>query len=303
VALLDYDHNGWPGLIVANDTQPNKLYRNLRNGTFEDCAVRAGIAFSEDGKARAGMGVDVADYENSGSAGIAITNFDHEMIALYRPGAGGVYSDVAPKTGIGQASRNSLGFGCVFFDADLDGRLDLLAANGHIDETVRNIRANIGYAQPPHLFMNQGAPGFRDAAREAGTDFSAPRVARGLAYGDFDRDGDVDVLMTTNHGPALLYRNDVMNGNRSIRIRLTGTKSNRDGIGAIVRVFTPDAVQSRMVKTGSSYLSQSELAVTFGVGKRDRVDRVVVEWPSGRVEEYKNLRTGAYECVEAVSMK
>jgi enediyne biosynthesis protein E4 len=303
VALLDYDHNGWPGLIVANDTQPNKLYRNLRNGTFEDCAVRAGIAFSEDGKARAGMGVDVGDYENSGSAGIAITNFDNEMIALYRPGAGGVYSDVAPKTGIGQASRNSLGFGCVFFDADLDGRLDLLAANGHIDETVRNIRANVGYAQPPHLFMNQGAAGFRDAAREAGTDFSAPKVARGLAYGDFDRDGVLDVLMTTNHGPALLYRNDVMNGNRSIRIRLTGTKSNRDGIGAIVRVFTPDAVQSRMVKTGSSYLSQSELAVTFGVGKRDRVNRVVVEWPSGGVDEYKNLRIGAYECVEGVSIK
>ncbi len=303
VALLDYDHNGWPGLVVANDTQPNKLYRNLRNGTFEDCAVRAGIAFSEDGKARAGMGVDVADYENSGSAGIAITNFDNEMIALYRRGAGGVYSDVAPKTGIGQVSRNSLGFGCAFFDADLDGRLDLVAANGHIDETVRNIRTNIGYAEPPHLFVNRGAAGFLDAAREAGPDFSAPKVARGVAYGDFDRDGDLDVLMTTNQGPALLYRNDVTNGNRSIRIRLTGTKSNRDGIGAMVRVFTPDGVQSRMVKTGSSYLSQSELAVTFGLGKRDRVDRVVVEWPSGRTEEYKDLRARAYECVEGVSIK
>lgn len=303
VALLDYDHDGWPDLIVANDTQPNKLYRNRRDGSFEEIGVRAGIAFSEDGRARAGMGIDAADFDNSGAAGIAITNFDDEMIALYRPTTSGTYSDIAVKTGIGQASRHSLGFGCVFFDADLDGRLDLLAVNGHIDETVRNIHSNVGYAQPPHLFLNEGGSAFRDVAALTGSDFAAPKVARGAAYGDFDNDGDLDLLLTTNAGPALLYRNDLTNGNRWLRLRLRGVKSNRDAIGAMVRVFTPDGVQSRMVKSGSSYLSQSELAVTFGLGKRDAVTRVVIEWPSGRVDEHKNVRAGAYEGTEGTFIK
>ncbi len=298
VALLDFDRDGWMDLVIANDTQPNKLYRNQRDGTFDEIGVRAGIAFSEDGKARAGMGIDVADYDNTGNPGIVVTNFDDEMIALYRTGGPGTFSDVAMKTGIGQASRNSLGFGCAFFDADLDGRLDLIAANGHIDETVRNIRRNVGYAQPPHLFLNMGKNGFRDVASQIGSDFATPKVARGVACGDFDGDGDVDVLITTNRGPALLYRNDVMNGNKSVRFRLVGTKSNRDGIGARVRVFTPDGTQSQMVKSGSSYLSQSELTLTFGLGRRDVVDRAVIEWPSGRVEEFKQLRAGAYVCTE-----
>jgi hypothetical protein len=302
VAMLDYDHDGWPDLLVANDTQPNKLYRNLRNGTFEDVAVRAGVAFSEDGKARAGMGIDVADFDNSGKPGIAITNFDNELMALYRSTREGVYADAASKNGIGQASRNSLGFGCAFFDADLDGRLDLMAVNGHIDETVRHIHSNVGYAQPPHLFLNDGRGNFRDVAGEVGGGFASPKVARGLAYGDFDRDGDVDVLITTNQGPAFLYRNDVASGNRSLRLRLVGTKSNRDGIGAVVRVSTPDGTQSRMVKTGSSYLSQSELSLTFGLGRRDKADRIVIEWPGAGVQEHKNIGAGAYECVEGKSI-
>ena len=298
VAMFDYDRDGWPDLVVANDTQPNKLYRNRRNGTFEEIGVRAGVAFSEDGKARAGMGIDTGDFDNSGNPGIVITNFDDEMIALYRAGAGGVYSDAAMKAGIGQASRNSLGFGCALFDADLDGRLDLVAVNGHIDETVRNIRSNAGYAQPPHLFLNQGKSGFLDVAAAVGSDFAAPKVARGVAYGDFDRDGDVDLLITTNRGPALLYRNDLQNGNKSIRFLLVGTKSNRDGIGAVVRVFTPEGTQTRMVKSGSSYLSHSEFAVTFGLGRREAIDRAVIDWPSGRVEEFKALRAGSYVCTE-----
>jgi hypothetical protein len=298
VAMLDYDRDGWPDLLVANDTQPNKLYRNRRDGTFEDVAVRAGVAFSEDGKARAGMGIDAADIDRSGAESIAITNFDGEMIALYRPGPKGVYKDVAADAGIGQASQNSLGFGCLFFDVDLDGNLDLFAANGHIDETARNIRANAAYAQAPHLFLSNGKGQFRDVAREAGEAFAAPKVARGAAYGDFDNDGDVDLLVTTNHGQAYLYRNDLANGNRSVRLRLRGTKSNRDGIGAIARLTTADGTQSRMVKSGSSYLSQSELTLTFGLGKRDRAQRLVIEWPSGRVDEHGALAAGVYECAE-----
>jgi hypothetical protein len=260
--------------------------------------VHAGVAFSEDGKARAGMGIDVADYENSGVPGIAVTNFDNEMMALYRPVGDGVYSDAAIKSGIGAASRNSLGFGCLFADLDLDGRLDLLAVNGHIDANVRNIRPTALYAQRPHLFRNEGGGSFRDVAQDAGAGFAAPKVARGLACGDFDNDGDQDVLITTNQGAALLYRNDVTSGNHSIRFRLTGTKSNRDAIGAVVRVFTPDGQQTRMVKTGSSYLSQSELCLTYGLGKRTVADRVVVEWPSGRTDEFRSLRTGRYQLTE-----
>jgi len=172
-------------------------------------------------------------------------------------------------------------------------------ANGHIDETVRNIRGNVGYAQPPQLFLNGGKGVFRDVAAEVGGDFDQPKVGRGLAYGDLDRDGDLDLLLTTNNGPAYLYRNDQLTGNRSIRFRLVGTKSNRDGIGAMVRVFAGGLTQSRLVKGGSSYLSQSELPVTFGLEKRDRIERAVIDWPSGRTEEYKNLPAGrCYECTE-----
>ena len=299
VSLLDYDQDGWPDLVVANDTQPNKLYRNLRNGRFKDVAVEAGLAFSVEGKARAGMGVDVGDFSNSGSQGLAITNFDNEMIGLYRPLGRGLFEDVAARAGVGAASRNSLGFGCVFADLDLDGNLDLVVANGHIEETVRNIRGNVGYAQPPQLFLNQGNGAFRDVAVGRGRRLRQPKVGRGLACADFDRDGDVDLLMTTNNGPAFLYRNDQLAGNRSIRFHLVGTTSNRDAIGAGVRIFHGGSSQSRMVKSGSSYLSQSELPVTFGVATRDRIDRVVIDWPSGRSDEFKNLATGkAYECVE-----
>jgi len=303
VAMLDDDANGWPDLVVANDTQPNKLYRNQRNGTFRDVAVEAGLAFSTEGKARAGMGVDVADFRNSGHPGVAITNFDNEMTGLYEL-SGKSYEDVAAQAGVGLASKNSLGFGCAFLDCNLDGWVDLAVANGHIDETVRNIRGNVGYAQPPELFLNNGKGGFRDVAADTGGGFDQPKVGRGLAYGDFDRDGDLDLLLTTNNGPAYLYRNDQLSGNRSIRFRLVGTKSNRDAIGATVRISCGGLNQSRMVKSGSSYLSQSELPLTFGLEKHDRVDHISITWPSGATEEFKNLAAGrCYECVEGKGIK
>ena len=299
VAMMDHDLDGWIDLFVANDTQPNKLYRNMRNGTFHDVALKAGVAFSEDGKARAGMGVDVADYDNSGIPGLVITNFDNEMLALYRGTRGGIYVDQAPSTNVGRLSQRSLGFGCFFFDADLDGLIDLLVVNGHIDDTVRNLRADTRYEQPPHLFLNRATAGFHDVAAEAGAEFAQPKVGRGAAFGDFDNDGDLDVLITTNNGPAHLYRNDQMGGNRGIRIRLVGTKSNRDAIGATVRIYFGGESSSRTVKSGSSFLSQSELPVTFGVGKRDVAERLVIHWPSGRTEEHRNLRAGKrYEAVE-----
>jgi hypothetical protein len=245
------------------------------------------------------MGVDAGDFDNSGRMGIAITNFDNEMIGLYRAQGANLYQDVATRAGVGFSSLNRLGFGCVFADLNLDGALDLVVVNGHIDDTVRNIRGNVGYAQPPQLFLNQGSGTFRDVAAMAGEGFAQPKVGRGLAYGDFDRDGDVDLLMTTNNGGAFLFRNDQTAGNRSVRLRLVGTQSNRDGIGAAVRIFHGGTSQSRLVKSGSSYLSQSELPLTFGVGRRDRVERVVIDWPSGRTEEFKNVASAAaYACVE-----
>jgi len=303
VAMIDDDGDGWPDLFVANDTQPNRLYRNLRNGKFRDVALEAGVALSEDGKARAGMGVAAGDFDNSGRTGLAITNFDNEMLALYRAQATGTFQDTARRAGVGVASLNRLGFGCVFADLDLDGALDLVVANGHIDETVRGIKGNVGYAQPPQLFLNQGGGTFSDASALVGPAFAQPRVGRGLVYGDYDGDGDVDLLITTNNGPAVLFRTDVPAGQKSLRVTLQGTKSNRDAIGAVVRVFHGGASQSRTVHSGSSYLSQSELPVTFGVGKRDRVDRLVITWPSGRSDEFKNIMTGrAYKCVEGQAL-
>ena len=298
VALLDYDQDGWPDLLVTNDTQPNKLYRNSRNGQFKDVAVDAGIAFSTDGRARAGMGVDVGDFENSGRPGVAITNFDNEMIGLYRASANG-FEDIATQAGVGLPSKTTLGFGCLFADLDLDGRLDLVAANGHIDDTVRNVRHNVGYAQAPQIFLQKGHGTFLDESSNVGPDFAQPKVGRGLAYGDFDNDGDLDLLMTTNNGPAYLYRNDQPAGNRSIRFHLVGTESNRDAIAATVRLYVNGLLQSALVKSGSSYLSQSQLPVTFGVGKADIIERAVIQWPNGRTEEFKKLATGrSYRCIE-----
>jgi hypothetical protein len=300
VARLDYDLDGWPDLFVANDTQPNKLYRNNHNGTFKDVALEAGVAFSDDGKARAGMGVDVADYENSGVPGIAVTNFDDEMIGLYRGSRKGFFTDRAPTSEVGRISRHSLGFACFFFDVNLDGLLDLLVVNGHIDDTVRNIRPGVTYEQPPNLFLNDDGGEFHDVAAQVGAAFAEAKIGRGAAFGDFDNDGDLDVVITTNHGPARLYRNDLSSalGRRSIRFEMVGTKSNRDAIGALVRIYYGGKYSSLTVKSGSSYLSQSELPLTFGLGSRDTIDRAVVEWPSGLKETLTNLKAGRYVWTE-----
>ncbi|MBK9170064.1 MAG: CRTAC1 family protein [Bryobacterales bacterium] len=303
VTMFDYDLDGWCDLFVANDTQPNKLYRNRGDGSFEEIGVRAGLAFSEDGKARAGMGVDAADYDNSGIPSLAITNFHDEMLGLYHSIGGGRYVDWAARTEVGRLTRRTLGFGCFFFDADLDGLLDLLVVNGHIDEGVSRVRRDVSYAQAPLLLMNEGGGDFRDVAAEVGGGFATPKVGRGAAFGDFDNDGDLDVLITTNQGPAYLYRNDQTAGHRSIRIRLVGTQSNRDGIGATVQFTAGDSQGSRMVRSGSSYLSQSELPATFGLGRREKADRVVVRWPSGRVEEFTNVRPGRYRCTESTGIE
>ncbi len=299
VTLLDYDLDVWPDLFVANDTQPNKLYRNNGNGTFTEVGLQAGLAFSEEGRARAGMGVDAADVDNTGRTSVVVTNFSGEMLGLYRPVGGGQYSDVSPRSDIGRATRHTLGFGCFFFDVDLDGLQDLLVVNGHIDDTMSKVQGRVTYAEAPHLFRNIGQARFEDVATTMGGTFAQPKVGRGAAFGDFDGDGDPDVVLTSNAGPAFLYRNDVLNGNRVVRFTLRGAQSNRDAIGAKVRVTAGGERYSKIVKTGSSYLSQSELPLSFGLGTRTSVDRVEIEWPSGGREDLKSLPAGvSYVIVE-----
>jgi hypothetical protein len=299
VTMIDYDLDPWPDVFIANDTQPNKLYRNNGNGTFTELGLQAGLAFSEDGRARAGMGADAADVDNSGHTTVVVTNFSGEMLGLYRPVGDGQYADSAPRTDVGRATRLTLGFGCFFFDVDLDGLLDLLVVNGHIDETISSVAGRVSYAEPPHLFHNEGKSQFADIAGVVGGGFAQPKVGRGAAFGDFDNDGDADVLITTNNGPAFLYRVDSPAAAHSLRVKLHGTKSNRDAIGARVRVFAGTDKYWRSVKTGSSYLSQSELPVTFGLGGHARADRLVVEWPSGAKDELTDLAAGqAYEITE-----
>ncbi len=286
VALLDYDNDGWIDLFVANDRQPNRLYRNTRRGSFVDVGLTAGVAFDETGTARAGMGVDAADYDGSGRPSLAIGNFSNEMMSLYTSQAHGLFIDRAPVTAIGRSSLLKLTFGLFFFDYDLDGRQDIFAADGHVADDIERVQTNVKYAQPPDLYWNAGMGRFEDAARAAGADFLRPMVARGAAYSDYDGDGDLDILVTTNNGPAHLLRNDGGNRNNWLRVVAIGGPSNRDAIGARVQLFIDGKPASwALVKSGSSYCSQSELPLTFGLGRATQVSGVKITWPDGRVDD------------------
>jgi enediyne biosynthesis protein E4 len=283
VAVLDYDNDGWPDLLFSNDTQPNKLYHNNGNGTFTEKAVVAGVAFSEDGVARAGMGVDAFDYDRSGNTSLLITNFSNQMISLYHNEGRGLFVDEAPQSEVGRASLLTLGFGCFFFDYDLDGWSDIFVANGHIDPDIQKVQVNVKYAEAPHLFRNLGQGKFAEVTKSAGAEFASARVGRSAAYADVFNDGRPDILLSTNGGPTHLFRN-VAKGtaNHSLRVKLAGVKSNRDGIGAVVRLTSAGATQTQMLRSGSSYLSASELVLTFGLGQQSKAEVVEIRWPSGQ---------------------
>ena len=284
VAMLDYDGDGRMDLFVANDTQPNRLYRNKGDGTFIDVGTTAGVAYSEAGVARAGMGVDAADYDGSGRPGLIVGNFSNEMMALYHNEGRGLFIDEAPTTTIGRATLLTLTFACFFFDFDLDGRPDIFAANGHVADDIERVQSRVRYAQRPHLFRNAGPRKFEEVPAEA-SGFAQYLVGRGAAYGDYDRDGDLDVVLSVNNGAAHLYRNESAAANRVVRVQLAGSPSNRDGIGARVEVAIDDGRRLwQIVKTGSSYASQSELPLTFGLGSQGRVTAIRVTWPGGRVD-------------------
>ncbi len=285
VAVLDYDGDGWPDLFVANDTQPNKLYHNLRNGRFKEEGLAAGVAFSEDGVARGAMGVDAADYDRSGRPHLVVGNFSNQMLGLYHNDGNGLFVDEAPRSTIGRASLLSLTFGLFYFDYDLDGYPDILAANGHIESGIERVQPKVKYREKPQLYRNLGGDKF-----EVVDAFHQDMVARGAAYGDYDRDGDLDVLLSTNDGPAYLYRNDGGNRNHWLHVELVGSKSNRDGIGSVVRVTSAGGSQWQMVRSGSSYCSASELALTFGLGKDSLATKIEVDWPSGIKQVLTNIK-------------
>jgi hypothetical protein len=291
ITILDANNDGWPDILIANDTQPNKLYINKKNGTFEERGMLAGIAFSEDGVARAGMGVDAADYDRSGSASVIITNFANQMLSLYHNEGNGLFVDEAPRSEVGRASLLTLGFGCFFFDYDNDGWPDIFVADGHIESEIERVQKRVSYAEAPHLFRNLGGGKFEEVTAKVGAGFAAPKVARGAAYADINNDGALDVLMTTNGGAARLYRNEG-GANHSLRVKLVGTKSNRDGIGAVVRVAAGADKQWQMVRSGSSYLSASELVLTFGLGAKEKADSVEIQWPGGQVEKIADVAAG-----------
>lgn len=285
VALIDFDNDGWIDLFVANDTQPNRLYRNSGKGTFTDEAIAAGVAFNEVGAARAGMGVDAGDFAGTGRPGLVIGNFSNEMLALYSNEGNALFIDEAPTSNIGRESLLTLTFGCFFFDVDNDGRLDIFAANGHVADDIARAQPKVTYRQPAQLFRATGGTRYEDLAPQIPA-LAEPVVARGAAYLDMDNDGDLDVLITTNNGPARLLRNDGGNRLPALRVRLAGIASNRSAIGSTVTILTAGGTRrSGVVKTGSSYLSQSELPLTFGLGQASKVEGVEIRWPSGRLEK------------------
>ncbi len=287
VVMLDYDNDGWPDLLVTNDTQANKLYRNNHDGTFSESAFAAGVAFSDAGKARAGMGADAGDYDLSGRQSLVIGNFTNESLALYHNEGGGLFADKAPEAGLGTPSAKSLTFSSFFFDYNLDGLPDIFALNGHVADDISILQPSVKYAEPPLLFRNKGNGRFEDVSEKVGASFRQAVVGRGAAYLDFDNDGDLDLVLTSSNGPARLLRNDNGNSNDMLRVKAIGTRSNRDAIGARITIRQPNGShQLQMVKSGSSYLSQSELPLTFGLGKAQTGKTVSLEivWPSGHRE-------------------
>jgi enediyne biosynthesis protein E4 len=297
VTLLDYDKDGWLDLFVTNDTQPNKLYHNNHNGTFTDAAFSAGVAFSDAGKARAGMGTDAADYDESGRQSLVIGNFTNESMSLYYNDGSGLFVDKASDSDIAAASAKSLTFSTFFFDYDLDGLPDIFALNGHVADDVSVTQPSLHYAESPFLFRNRGNGRFQNVSDKVGSAMRQAIVGRGAAYLDFDNDGDLDLVMTTSNGPAKLLRNDNGNQNDMLRVRTIGTRSNRDGIGAMVTVKTNKGLRLlQMVKTGSSYLSQSEMPLTFGLGKPYEGKTVSLEivWPRGRKESIPDIKPNQF---------
>jgi enediyne biosynthesis protein E4 len=294
VSAIDVNHDGWLDLIVANDTVRNYLYLNNKDGTFSEAGVPMGVAFDRNGLATGAMGIDSACYRNDESLAVVIGNFANEPCSLYvSQGPQPPFFDSAMASGIGPVTRLSLTFGMFFADLDLDGRLDVVCSNGHLESEISKVQPNQNYAQPPQYFWNAGSQGSTELVRleaaEVGEAALAPMVGRGAAYGDFDGDGDIDVVLIANGGQPRLLRNDQQLGNNWLRLKLEGTEANRDAVGAMVTLQSPQGRQARCVMATRSYLSQCELPVTFGLGNHAGPVDVEITWPGGKTEVHQGL--------------
>lgn len=286
VSELDYNRDGWPDVYVSNDGEPNFLFKNLGDGTFDEVALISGVAVDQNGTPRAGMGVDAGIVDSTGQLSIFVGNFSEEMVGVWRVESGGFFEDRAALSKIGFSSVPTLTFGMSLFDADQDTDLDLLLSNGHVMKTIASKQVGVSFKQRPQLFLNEGDGTFVEARVEGPS--MTEMLGRGLAVGDIDQDGDLDALFTENNGPVHLWRNDLESPS-FIKLVLEGEQSNRDGLGAHVRAQAGDLVMERRMRTGGSYLSQSEKTIVFGLGGHKALTWVEVAWPSGLIERFDSL--------------
>ena len=303
VTFTDFDRDGWLDIIVANDTVQNLLFRNTGRGAFEEIGALSGVAYDMNGAARGAMGIDAAQFRNNDSVGIAIGNFSNEMTALYvASGKEMQFVDEAVSTGLGPHSRLDLTFGVVFLDCDLDGRLDLFCSNGHLEEDINRVQASQHYEQPQQLFWNCGAQHPTEfvpmTTETCGEDLLRPMVGRGASYADIDNDGDLDLLVTSVGRRPRLLRNDQQSGHHWLRLKLTGTADNRDAIGARVELTVGDSTHSQQVMPTRSYLSQSELPLTFGLGTASEPNNVTIIWPNGMRQDLGSLTIDSQHVVK-----
>jgi enediyne biosynthesis protein E4 len=290
VVTFDYDDDGWQDIFIANDHMPNYLFHNNRNGTFTEVGYEAGVAVSGDGQFEAGMGTDAAETSGNGRMDIAVTHLDMQLARLYRNRGDGTFDDATLQSKIGYSTYHASGFGTRFMDYDNDGRRDLFMANGHVLDNIERYHADTHYAEPKFMFRNMGGGIFQNVSNLLGPDFQLPRVSRGAAIADFDNDGDLDILVNNNGQAAQLLRNDGGNVNHWLQIFLIGTKSNRDGVGARVKVSAGDLVLVDQRKGGMSYQSAQDPRLHFGLGQHTKVDAIEIRWPSGMVTKLGNLK-------------